>query len=256
MLMKKMFIGVIALFLGLFSANNLVLADNNSDIRNIIQSYKAKNYMGCLTLADRVLEGNPSDVYALYYQALAYTQLGKSDKAIESYEKVILLNPNPILLNNAEKGKACLISQFECEKFTKENSDLDAFINSDRFYDAQVQSEVNQKKLDRMRQDINDDVNDVINNKSQNEPTNEEIANAVKTLAKIGFNPMNTFNSGMYQNPEMIQMSMLLGDNSSNSNSFNNFNNMLPYLMMGQNQNSNMSPELIQTMMMSNMQMY
>ena len=56
--------------------------------------------MGCLTLTDRVLEENPSDVYALYYQALAYTQLGKSDKAITSYEKVIDFtqnNPNALV---------------------------------------------------------------------------------------------------------------------------------------------------------------
>ena len=253
MYLKRIVTGVFTLAVALNLAVGTAFADNNSTIRAIINNYKAKNYLGCLSLADSVLEKDPTDVYALYYRALAYTQLGKSEKAIETYEKIILLNPNPVLLNYAEKGKACLISQFECDKFNNENDDLDAFINSDRFYDSKVQSDVNQKKLDRIKQDINDDVNDVINTKSQSEPTNEEIANAVRTLAKVGFNPMATLNSGMYQNPEMMQMSMLLGDSSANSKGFNN---MLPYLMMGQNQNSNMSPELIQTMMMSNMQMY
>ena len=57
----------------------------------------------------------------------------------------------------------------------------------------------------------------------------------------------------MYQNPEMMQMNMLLGNNETQNNM-----NILPYLLMqqGQNGNDNLSPELIQTMMMSQMQMY
>ena len=58
----------------------------------------------------------------------------------------------------------------------------------------------------------------------------------------------------MYQNPEMMQMHMLLGNNDTSSNM-----NILPYLLMQQGQNGNtnsLSPELIQTMMMSQMQMY
>lgn len=60
----------------------------------------------------------------------------------------------------------------------------------------------------------------------------------------------------MYQNPEMMQMHMLLGNNDTSSP--NNMN-ILPYLLMQQGQNgnnNNLSPELIQTMMMSQMQMY
>ena len=42
---------------------------------------------------------------------------------------------------------------------------------------------------------------------------------AVKTLAKVGFNPLNnTGMMNMYQTPEMIQANMLLGNNDSNNN--------------------------------------
>ena len=81
-------------------------------------------------------------------------------------------------------------------------------------------------------------------------PTNEEIANAVKTLAKLGVNPMGSMvQPAMYQNPEMMQMNMLLGNNTQ---SYNNMN-MLPLLMMNQNSRENMSPEFIETMMMNQM---
>ena len=83
-------------------------------------------------------------------------------------------------------------------------------------------------------------------------PSNDEIANAVKTLAKVGVNPMAGFNSGMMTNPDLMQMNMLLGNNNTN----NGMSNMLPYLLMGQNNGQNLSPELIQSMMMSQMQMY
>ena len=81
-------------------------------------------------------------------------------------------------------------------------------------------------------------------------PTNEEIANAVKTLAKLGINPMGQMAQPMsYQNPEMMQMSMLLGNNTQQNNGMN----MLPLLMMNQNGSQNMSPELLETMMMNQM---
>ena len=82
-------------------------------------------------------------------------------------------------------------------------------------------------------------------------PTNEEIANAVKTLAKLGVNPMGSMVQPMaYQNPEMMQMSMLLGNNTQQNYGMNN---MLPYLMMNQGNRQNMSPEFIETMMMNQM---
>jgi len=79
-------------------------------------------------------------------------------------------------------------------------------------------------------------------------PTNDEIAQAVKTLAKLGINPMAGMNAN-YANPEMMEMNMLLGNNTQTNNGMN----MLPMLLMNQNGVQKMSPELIQTMMMSQM---
>lgn len=248
--MKKLILG---LALVAFMTVPAFAATSDKASTNVLLSqYKSKNYLGCIQTSEKILDKNPSNIYAHYYQALAYSQIGKTSKAIEAFEKVVALNSNPVVVKNAMIGAACLKSAEECAKMTESTDEFEAFLKSDKFFDPKVQSEINQKKLDRMRQDINEEVNDIKNEKKSEAPSNEEIANAIKTLAKVGFNPMGNMN--MYQSPEMMQMNMLLGDSSSGYNS----NNMLPYFLMSQNQNGNMkmSPELMQTMMMSQMNMY
>lgn len=241
-----------ALALPSFSAEVSV---SDSMIKDMISLYKAQNYTGCLQAIDSILEANPSNSYAYYYQALSYSQIGEKEKATVAFEKVEALKANDVLVDYAAKGKACLVSEEACKEYTKNVNELDAFIKSGNFYAKSVQSEMNKKKLNRIREDINKELKEVKPEKKSEMPSNDEIAEAVKTLAKVGFNPMN--NPGMlnmYQTPEMMQASMLLGNNDSN----NGMNNMLPYFLMQQGQNgaNKISPELIQTMMMSQMQMY
>ena len=79
--------------------------------------------------------------------------------------------------------------------------------------------------------------------------TNEEVLAAIETLKKAGVtvsvNPYQT----MPMNDEYSQLSMLLGNNSSNNNSMMN---MLPYFM-GQNGNQKIDPQMLQSVMMNSM---
>jgi len=100
---------------------------------------------------------------------------------------------------------------------------------------------------------------------SSNEVSDADIANAVRTLAKAGMNPMqftnmmnpyqNPQNLQIYQqSPEMAQISMMTGNGGNGSQ--NNFMSMMPYLMSLQHakgDNQNINPEMIKTMMMSSM---
>ena len=141
-----------------------------------------------------------------------------------------------------------MTSPEECAKYGKETNELEQFIKSNKFYDKAVQAEVNKKKLDRIRENINDELGP----KKGEMPSNDEIANAVKTLAKLGINPLAGM-TGAYTNPEMMQMNMLLGSNTNNEYGTNNSMNMLPLLWMNSQNGQQMPPELIQTMMMSQM---
>lgn len=94
-------------------------------------------------------------------------------------------------------------------------------------------------------------------------PSNDEIANAVKTLAKAGINPLQQYNqAAMYQMPnaannEYAAMGMMFGNGNNNNQGYNNnMMNMLPYILQQSPQGSNnpqANASLIQSMMMSQM---
>lgn len=221
----------------------------NAEIKAAIKKYKAKNYIGCLQDTQAMVKKDPTSAVAYYYQGLAYTQLGKKAEASEAYNKVINLNSNSVLTQNATKGISCLNGDEECRPKEEAKSELDEFIKSDKFYGNSVQADLNKKKLNQMKDSFN-------TNQKSEMPTNDEIAEAVKTLAKIGINPLAGMNGMNPVNPavnpqsaEMMQMNLLLGSNSNN----NGMQNMLPMMLMNQGNGKNISPELIQTMMMSNM---
>ena len=249
MKLKKIILGLAALaFMAIQTAS---FADQVSDstIKSLVSKYKAQNYLGCIQASDKVIQKNPSNIFAYYYKGLSYYQLGKKEEAISAFEKVQALNSNKTLVEYSKKGIACLETPEECATYGQAQSDLDLFIKSKKFYDKSVQAEVNKKKLDRIRENINDELKNT--DQKSEVPTNDEIANAVKTLAKIGINPLAGINAG-YQNPEMMQMNMLLGNNNMNNGMGMN-NNMLPMLLMNKEAMQNMSPEVIQSMMMNQM---
>ena len=91
---------------------------------------------------------------------------------------------------------------------------------------------------------------------SQNGPTDKEIADAVRTLAKLGINPLGMNNPALMTgaNAELAQINALLGGNNNNNN---NIMNLMPIInamqTSGQGGNSGMSKEFIQTYMMNQM---
>ncbi len=243
MKLKKLIIGL-AIFSIIGASAAFAQQTPDSAIRGLINLYKGQNYIGCINASDKIIEQNPSNIFAYYYKGLAYVQLGKTEEATKAFEQVISLNSNATLVEYAQKANSCISNPEDCNKYEKEVSELDSFIKSGKFYSETVQTEVNKKKLDRIKENINDELGP----KKGEMPSNEEIANAVKTLAKLGINPLAGIGSN-YSNPQMMEMSMLLGNNSYNNPNMN----MMPMLLMNQNNNGQMSPELIQTMMMSQM---
>ena len=244
MKLKKFIIGLAVMTFITIQMSCFAQQVSDSVIKSLINQYKSQNYLGCINYSDKIIKENPSNIFAYYYRGLAYLQLGKKDEAKQAFEQVITLNSNTTLVEYAQKATACINSPEECAKAYEQTNDLEQFIKSNNFFDKSVQSEMNKKKLDRIRENINDELGP----KKGEMPSNDEIANAVKTLAKLGINPLAGINTS-YQNPQMMEMNMLLGNNSYNGNNMN----MLPLLLMNHNSSQQLSPELIQTMMMSQM---
>lgn len=159
MKLKKLVIGL-TVCLSLLTLTSNCLAEEVSDatLRSMINMYKKQNYVGCLQETQRIIEIDPTDAYAHYYQALAYQQLGKSSEAKAAFEKVSMLNANSVLTEYAQKGMACATSAEDCEKYEQNKPELDVFLNSSKLIHNTVQKEINEKKLNRIKENINKDI--------------------------------------------------------------------------------------------------
>ena len=249
----------------------------NANISSAIAKYKNGNYSGCLQELFSLTKKDPSNAMAYYYMAMAFTHVDMQSEAVEAYEKVIALNPNSYLSEYATKGKDCLTGGPSClpEGVSAEGQDeLDKFVNSS-YGDGlskEAESEFKQKQLEKFKNTLNKDKDinkkdidkirdfDNQNQKSsveENEKvamaSDEEILGAIKTLKNAGVNVSLQTNNpyaqmAQYQDPQMAQLSMLLGNNN-NSNSMG----MLPFLMSQADSGKNIDPRLMQAMMMNSM---
>ncbi len=288
--MKKLLLFTLIILFGVSQTYTPVYAKSLSpQVKIAISKYKAKNYVGCIQDLSYIVKRDPSNAAAFYYLGAAYMRIGNRDKAIEAFDKVITLNTIPPLTSYSIQAKNCMDNIMMCEykklapeqinelikdpqnyitqlkekekattgiELDKERVEIDRLINGR--YSNKIHPEAKKVIIDtmlmRQQQDINASGN--LNQKSE-APTDEEIANAVKVLAKAGFNPINTtgnlpYNQVNNPNNEYAALSMMFGSNQNNNN--NNYMNMLPFIMSeNQTGNKQFSKEMIQAMMMSSM---
>lgn len=254
-------------------------------VESIITKYKEKNYVGCIQEAQsKMKQENPNPV-AMYYMALSYTQIGDVKAALDIYDALLKLKPSETLTECATRGRDCLIGGPSCPNKGIEGAEIDAQVqeyknnstklnyNSDEtslaisqiiseqemktLPDMLVTSQTAEKKtLDIEKSHKNEPKVEKTQTISQETPNNDEVAQALKTLQNAGIavtiQPASIQEMQNY-NPQMAQMSMLLGNNISNNRGFD----MLPYMMMqnqGQNNGTNQyNSQMIQAMMMNYM---
>lgn len=282
--MKKIFSGILILLLSSFclqaqAANKAY----NSQIKTAITKYKTRNFVGCIQDLQYVVKKDPSNAVAYYYLGSAYMRIGDREKAVSSFDKVVSLNTAPILTSYSLQAENCMdnIGMCEYRKLSpeqitelmkdpqnyltelkdKEKGQLGATEYGEK---AEIEKLINgrypgnihpdakkviiQTELLKEQQNINSPVNTKLKTEG---PTNDEIAQAVRTLAKIGFNPFQG-NASYTPNNEYASLNMLLGN--GNNNQSNNYMNMMPFIMsQTQSGNKQMSAEMVQSMMMSSM---
>jgi tetratricopeptide (TPR) repeat protein len=248
----------------------------NANIKSSIAKYKSGNYSGCLQELFSLVRKDPSNSLAYYYMAMAYTHLGMKADAINAYEKVLSLNPNDYLAEYAIKGRDCLTGGPACHPQVEEEEldDLDKFVRSPygNGLSETLNNEVKQNQLKNIKETINNkerleqrDIQktrdfDQKNSKSSIEEndkiaqvSDEELLGAIKTLKDAGVNitiqPENPYMT-QYQDPQLAELSMMLGSNNNNNNSMMN---MMPMLMAQSQQGKNIDPRLMQAMLMNSM---
>ena len=254
--MKKILILALCIMLsGTYCLAKTQTKSVNSKVYSGISNYKKANYTGCIQNMQEALKKNPNDILAKYYLALVYTKIGLKDEAKKYYQAVIDQGSEKLLVDYSKKAVTCLDNPEDkmCAAKEEKDSKMDEFIESGEFLHPDLVKSMQKRELKDLKENFNADkmpnMEDYrfINDAKDEVPTDAQIAAAVKVLAKVGYNPAAQIYNNSYISPQMAQMSMFTGNQNTN----NNFVNMLPYLMAQKGNNSNVSPELIQAMLLN-----
>ncbi len=266
-MMKKIALLLALTLVTAYTTNITIAAEKQRSISvspavyTAISKYKQKNYTGAIQDLTPIVKKDENNAIAQYYLGVSYAQLGMKSEAQTAYRKVIELDADTKLVDYSKRALACLEGKPECSaNYVDKNVPLDdmtVFIKSGKPLHDDVVEQIQKKSLEQQMDRINNDIApDAQNYKYLNDasgavnaqPTDAEIANAVRVLAKVGFNPLNNMMMG-YTDPQMAAMSAMLG------NSNNNTNNMsyLPYMISQGSNNPDATKQMIQSMMMSQM---
>ena len=286
--MKKLSALLLAIFIGLGAINaawaikTVVITPL---VQSGIKKYKVGNYLGAKQDIESSLQKNSSDSIAHYYLGNVYTKIGDKDKALNSYRAVIQLNENKGLVTYAGVAVICLnepiiqpevanpldatlgnpsqvieqvsacVKAKDMLKGSEAEQDMNAFIRSGQFMHQEAKEKIREQNLQSVQQRINNEEKGMnfsefkyLNDATDAMPSDKEIADAVKTLAKVGFNPAVFSEQGV--NSQLAQLNYMMPANNTN----NNFD-MLPYLVQQRDGHNDgkISPQFLQNMMMGQM---
>ncbi len=231
------------------STLNFAYAKSTSDpaLASAIRLYKAGNYSQCHTALSNIVKKDPSNAVAYYYLAITSAQIGKRDEAISNYDKVLSLSPSGQLSRYAQKGKVCLENPDKCHEMDKTDADtaLDIFVQQ-KFgsgFSDEARSDYEKHKIENMMREMNrgkdiapqqfKEYKDFSSYNSDSTPTNEEIVAALRVLQKAGF-------SDLINNGYSSDISLLSGNQN---------NNAMLNMLLGNNGNSSLSPQVIQSLL-------
>ena len=263
--MKK-FLGTGLIALSLLLSGSLVFASTSkinapsSFLYQAVGKYKTGNYTGCIQDMDYLIDNGKATDIVYYYKALSYARLGISDKAKESYMKAITETKDLAIMEYSKQAITCIDNPSACSADAS-GKDISSFIQSNKFLHSDVENDLRKKGVDKVRTKINQDKplteDDFKYINENNAPTDKEIADAVRTFQKLGINPLaqnGAMNYSAYQDPTVMQMNMLLGNNT---NSNDNMMNLIPFLTQmksGQNStNPEVNKSMVQAMMLNQM---
>lgn len=201
----------------------------SEEMKPIIEKYRGGNYVSAMQDLEEILSVNSTDALAKYYLALCYTQLGYKSEATNAYQDVIKLNSNLPLTYYSKRALDCLenpeangclpkINGLDDESNQNKEglTDIEKFIESGKKIHPSAMDKILNGRYERQLQEeeyIKRQQEKEQNLKSQ-APTNEEIASALNTLSKIGFNPFQVASQNQMLGQYGINP-MMLGNNGS-----------------------------------------
>ena len=219
-----------------------------------IKLYKAGNYTQSYLSFQEIVAKDPTNALAKYYFAMSAAQLGKKDQAIEGYQSVMALSPNGILGSYAKKGKRCLEMPTACHEPEVNPSEI-GDTAEDRFikgafgsgFSKDARGIYEKQKIENLKREINRN-EDIAPAKfkeyrdfSSQAPSNDEIVAALRVLQRAGLSDV------MSGNRYSSDINSLLGTQSGSNN------DILNVIYGAGGNNSNLSPQVIQALLTTQM---
>ena len=239
---RKLLIALSIIVLGTCGVVN-AKAKVTPELSEAIGLYKQGNYSECYLKLNKILEKENTNALVYYYHAMTNAQLGNTNGAVESYQKVLNLAPtNSNLAKFAAKGSRCLTEPEKCSASFYSSGEEDFIRNfrGSKFSEG-VNSQYEMLKLENMKREMNRS-NDIdaqefkkykdfsTMNNVQNAPSNDEIVAALRTLQQAGL-------TGSYSSADV---SFLTGVTPQHQ-------------LMNVLGGSSMNPQLIQSLLTNNM---
>ena len=230
---------------GLFNAVSALEKVQEMDpgaIRDAISKYKERNYIGCISDLRIYTEKDPSSAIAWYYLGNSYMKIAMQQEANEAYNRVISINTVPILTSYSIQAQMCMQDTTKCEyqNFTQEEikelrKNPAEFLTN---YFANMQSK-------------NDDADTVeieklINGSYPNHMHPDARNVIMEEKTKIQQSAYNNNRAYLPQEQKLAEAVQMLKNQRNNSN----FAMMLD--LPPSTSNQQLSPEMIQLMMMQN----
>jgi len=248
--MKKALLVILSIIImfGTISAASAKVKATSPETAQAIRYYKAKNYVQTYVACQDIIKKDPSNALAQYYLAMSSVQLGRRDEAIAAYDAVISLSENGVLGSYAKKGKRCIETPSLCHE--PENVEQESW--EDKFIKGSYGSGFSKKargvhereQMENIKREINrydelpaskfKDYKDF----SSQAPTNDEIVAAIRTLQRAGLSDIISGKS---------DVAGLLGT-SDKSRDYDMLN-----VLFGNNGGSNLNPQVIQSLLTTQM---
>ena len=232
---------VLSGFFNVVSALEKVQEMDPGAIREAISKYKDKNYVGCISDLRIYTEKDPSSVVAWYYLGNSYMKIAMLQEANEAYNRVISINTVPVLTSYSIQAQMCMQDTTKCEYQNFSYDEIKELRKNPTNFLAEYLSKMHNQNANADTVEIEKLINGSYPNHLHPDAKNFIIEEKTKIQ-------QNSYNNQAYipQDKKLAEAVEILKNQRNNSN----FAMMLD--LPPSTNNQQLSPEMIQLMMMQN----
>ncbi len=244
-------------------------AEEKAQLQDAISKYKTKNYLGCISNLRQYVQKDPANAVAWYYLGNSYMNVSLKQDAQYAFEQVIVLNTVPKLTSYAIQAKLCMEKTQKCKYYNLNKKEIaklkenpSGFLKTYEAEKSKTSYDPEETEIKKLIQgsygsNLHPQAETVIRtekaniNSAKSAPARKATPSATpfkNNKASLDDNDSEKYAKAVElikQDMQMQSLSMML--DRPDNNHRNEYQN---YLLNGNNE---MTPEMIQAIMMQNM---